>query len=52
MMHHPNIVKLKEVFEDRKFMYIVLEYMKGGELFDYVKRKKNLSEPETALIIY
>lgn len=52
MLHHPGVVKFREIYEDRKRMYIVLEYMKGGELFDYIKKKRNLSEGETALIIY
>jgi len=31
---HPNIVKLYDVFEDERFWCLVMELMKGGELFD------------------
>jgi calcium-dependent protein kinase len=31
-MDHPNIVKFKEVYEDWAFYYIVLEFLKGGDL--------------------
>jgi len=31
---HPNIVKLHNVFEDDKYLYIIMELLKGGELFD------------------
>ena len=31
---HPNIVKLIDVFEDDRFWCLVMELMKGGELFE------------------
>ena len=33
-LDHPNIVKYYETFEDSKYIYIVMEYCSGGELFD------------------
>lgn len=36
MCHHPNIVELIQVFESADSHYIVLEYMKGADLFDYL----------------
>ena len=30
---HPNIVKLYDLFEDKERVYIVMEYLKGGELY-------------------
>lgn len=33
---HPNIIKLYEVYESSKFIYIVMELLKGGELFDRI----------------
>jgi len=42
---HPNIVRLHDIFEDDKFFFIVLEYIPGGDLYDYMlDRKFNISE--------
>jgi len=42
---HPNIVKLNDLFESSENFYLVLEYMGGGDLFDYLKvRQFRLSE--------
>lgn len=33
---HPNICGLIDLFENSEFYYIVIEYMQGGDLFDYM----------------
>jgi calcium-dependent protein kinase len=33
-LDHPNIIKLFELFEDKKSLYLITEYCDGGELFD------------------
>ncbi|GAX79937.1 hypothetical protein CEUSTIGMA_g7377.t1 [Chlamydomonas eustigma] len=38
-MNHPHIVDFYAAFEDAGFIYLVLEYAEGGDLFDAVKRK-------------
>lgn len=38
-MDHPNIIKLYEVFEDNKYVYLVMEQCTGGELFDKIIEK-------------
>lgn len=35
-MDHPNVVKMYEYFEDQASIYIVTEFLSGGELFDRV----------------
>ncbi len=37
MIQHPNIVKLKEVLASNSKIYLVLEIIKGGDLFDVIK---------------
>ena len=47
---HPHIIKLYELFEDSQNIYLVMELCTGGELFDYIVRKKHLSESEARQI--
>ena len=35
-MDHPNIIKLYEIFEDKKYYYIIMEFLTGGELFEKI----------------
>ncbi len=35
-LHHPNIVDLKEVMASKDKIYMVMEFMSGGELFDKI----------------
>lgn len=48
---HPNIVKLFEVYEDKTKLYVVLELMTGGELFDRIVEKEVYNEKEAAEVI-
>jgi len=52
-LDHPNIVKYYETYEDESFLYLVMEYCSGGELFDRLTRKKNqvFNESEAAEIM-
>lgn len=35
-LDHPNIVKFFGAFEKKESIYLVIEYMNGGTLFDYL----------------
>ncbi|CAI2361332.1 unnamed protein product [Moneuplotes crassus] len=48
---HPDIVKILEIYRDPKKLYLVMELVKGEELFDYILRKERLQEEETRKII-
>jgi calcium-dependent protein kinase len=50
-LDHPNIVKLFQVFEDCRCIYLVLELCQGGELFDIIQSRGFLSEPDSACIM-
>lgn len=39
--HHPNIVKLYGFFADKNKIYLLMEYMEEGSLFEYLKKFKN-----------
>lgn len=45
-LHHPNIVKVIEVFDENNTTYYVMEYIEGGSLDDYIKSKGHLTENE------
>ncbi|WBW74008.1 serine/threonine protein kinase (NIM1 family) Cdr1/Nim1 [Schizosaccharomyces osmophilus] len=48
LLHHPNILQLYDVWTDHQNMYLALEYVPGGELFDYVRKHGALSEKDVA----
>ncbi|WOL13397.1 SNF1-related protein kinase catalytic subunit alpha KIN10-3 [Canna indica] len=43
---HPHIIRLYEVIETQSDIYVVMEYVKSGELFDYIVEKGRLQEDE------
>ncbi|KAG1736084.1 uncharacterized protein EDB91DRAFT_1142665 [Suillus paluster] len=42
LMNHPNILRIYDVFEGEKELYLVLEYVEGGELFDFLVNRGRL----------
>ena len=42
MIDHPNIVKLIEVLASKTKIYLVLEYIEGGELWNKISKKKSI----------
>ena len=52
LCHHPNIVRLLDHLENTDYIYIVTEYIEGGTLGQYFKKKKfNFSERQAMNIM-
>ena len=47
-LSHPNIIKLYEVHESAEYVHLVLEYVKGGELFEHIQHKGTYTEADAA----
>ena len=45
---HPNIIKFYECFNEQSFIHIVLEYCKGGELYEKIIESGKIQEKEAA----
>ena len=43
-LNHKNVTKILEMFEDDKYILIIMEYINGGNLFSFVKKRRKLSE--------
>lgn len=46
LLTHPNVLRLYDVWETSKALYLVLEYVEGGELFDLLVERGPLQEEE------
>jgi serine/threonine protein kinase len=50
-LQHPSIIQLYDVYLTDTKIYIIMELMEGGELFDYVVQKGTLNEEEASKIV-
>ena len=48
---HPNIIRLYDIFENVDYIYIIMEYCPGGDLFSYLEKRKFRIPEERAAII-
>jgi len=48
---HPHIVKMYEVFISKKNVYLVMELLEGGEMFDRIVTEKHFSEQIAAIAV-
>ncbi|KAJ3099174.1 hypothetical protein HDU97_003369 [Phlyctochytrium planicorne] len=46
LIQHPNIMQLYDVYETEKELFLILEHVEGGELFDYLVKRGRLHEEE------
>ncbi|CAD8080298.1 unnamed protein product [Paramecium sonneborni] len=49
-LRHPNIVQLYEILESETKIYLIMEFISGGELFQHIIKHKRLSESEAAAL--
>ena len=50
--NHINVIYVFQIIEDLEYYYIVMEYCKLGELFDYILKKRRLDENEASNFFY
>jgi len=48
-INHPNIIKLYEVYEGMYHVYLVMDLLKGGELYETIVKTGNHSEKQVFL---
>jgi len=48
MIRHPNIIQLYEIIETPKQLYLIMEYIKNGELFDHIVDSTRLEENQAS----
>ncbi|KAF9293637.1 hypothetical protein BGZ88_005100 [Linnemannia elongata] len=46
LINHPHVIRLYDVYETEKELFLVMEFVAGGELFEYLVNKGRLDESE------
>lgn len=46
LMFHPHIIKIYDVLEDSKYLFLIIEYASHGELFNYLVKKRRIRSKE------
>ena len=52
IVRHPNIVQLYEIIETSRQLFLIMEYAPGGELFDYIVKKKRVQDKEACRFLH
>ncbi|KAI8343069.1 kinase-like domain-containing protein [Chlamydoabsidia padenii] len=52
LLHHPHLVELKQVLQDSSYVYFVMEYLEGGELFQMLAEKGKFKESDAKSLFY
>lgn len=50
-LKHKKIAQLYEVYEDDAYVYLIFEYITGGDLQERIKSKKRFTEQEAANVM-
>jgi len=50
-VHHPNIIKLKDLFDTSNTLYLVMELITGGELFDKIVEREQYCEKDAVKVM-
>lgn len=51
LMYHPHVIKIFDVLEDSRYLYLIIEYASKGELFNHLVEKRRIESKE-ALIFF
>lgn len=51
LLDHPNIVKLYEVYETRRHVNLVMEYVEGENLYTHLEKRAHYSEKDTSTLL-
>jgi serine/threonine protein kinase len=43
LINHKHIIRLFDVLQTKKYLFLIIEHVEGGELFDYIVNKGRLS---------
>ena len=49
-LFHPSVTKILETFESEKYMLIIMEYISGGNLQNFVKKRRKLCEKTSKIL--
>eukprot|EP00639_Heterosigma_akashiwo_P008638 CAMPEP_0194602298 /NCGR_PEP_ID=MMETSP0292-20121207/29562_1 /TAXON_ID=39354 /ORGANISM="Heterosigma akashiwo, Strain CCMP2393" /LENGTH=207 /DNA_ID=CAMNT_0039464505 /DNA_START=1 /DNA_END=622 /DNA_ORIENTATION=+ len=49
---HPNVIQLYEVLDSSTAIYLIMEHIDGGELFDYIVSHQRLQEPQACFFFH
>ncbi|GJP57262.1 hypothetical protein CLOM_g16287 [Closterium sp. NIES-68] len=50
LRNHPCIISLHDAFEDGKYVHLIMEMCRGGDLFDRVKERGQFKETDAAIV--
>ncbi|CAI5532273.1 unnamed protein product [Closterium sp. Naga37s-1] len=50
LRNHPGIISLHDAFEDAKYVHLIMEMCRGGDLFDRVKLRGQFKETDAAIV--